>query len=536
MRAPPTRTAAAVAVGSDAAALRGLPHGFDCRVDCDACARRAGRKSGRRRGTARAIRRALTRAATSAAALEAAEQAHALDQPIPGRATPGCARSPLSTRTPRASHCRIAGSGRPAGVVTEEDARDSTRRSAISASTSASIRWPPCYFGQVPAGTPSHPQAQAGLAILSVRRGHSRQALVYFVAARVVRQARSAARRARARNALPGRAARVRDGARPARCQCCGPRLRGARRTAPASSRRRCARARTSRHCAATRRRANGRCANCWRSTARARGRERARRHAARAEPPARCLRRRARPGTGAARGRRRDCRRSNATGCRISTRRSAAAGATARPSTIGSKCRSCSSPGPAAIRAWAASAIAGRCAIPDSDRVPAGEPFGSSPPCPPLSDPQSDEGVGAARCNGRRPTASCWNSAHADVVRRQQPDRRAALPRRDAEGPWSFGLERTAVADSLLSYGGTIDPLTGAELGRRDAQSRLFRRRVSATMTSAVSARCAGAVLDGQRVDGNSQWEAEAGFLEARGVRGPLERALRRQCEGLGL
>ncbi|MGH7949207.1 MAG: hypothetical protein ACREQF_08290, partial [Candidatus Binataceae bacterium] len=40
------------------------------------------------------------------------------------------------------------------------------------------------YFGDVPATTVSHSKAQAGLAILAVRRGNSRQALVHFVAAR----------------------------------------------------------------------------------------------------------------------------------------------------------------------------------------------------------------------------------------------------------------------------------------------------------------------------------------------------------------
>ena len=41
------------------------------------------------------------------------------------------------------------------------------------------------HFSEVPAGTPSHAEAQAGLAILAVRRGDSRQALVHFEAARV---------------------------------------------------------------------------------------------------------------------------------------------------------------------------------------------------------------------------------------------------------------------------------------------------------------------------------------------------------------
>jgi tetratricopeptide (TPR) repeat protein len=40
------------------------------------------------------------------------------------------------------------------------------------------------HFEAVPAGTPSFPEAQAGLAILAVRRGHARQALVHFVSAR----------------------------------------------------------------------------------------------------------------------------------------------------------------------------------------------------------------------------------------------------------------------------------------------------------------------------------------------------------------
>ena len=41
------------------------------------------------------------------------------------------------------------------------------------------------HFNDVSAGTPSYPDAQAGLAMLAVRRGYSRQALVHFEAARV---------------------------------------------------------------------------------------------------------------------------------------------------------------------------------------------------------------------------------------------------------------------------------------------------------------------------------------------------------------
>ena len=40
------------------------------------------------------------------------------------------------------------------------------------------------HFSDVPAGTPSHGEAQTGLAILAVRRGDSRQALIHFEAAR----------------------------------------------------------------------------------------------------------------------------------------------------------------------------------------------------------------------------------------------------------------------------------------------------------------------------------------------------------------
>ena len=98
---------------------------------------------------------------------------------------PWSARSPPSTPTPRA--LALTGVQDPEALKAFPDDERARLETALGY-LCLDLGIEPLaalHFGEVPASTASHPQAQAGLAILSVRRGNSRQALVHFVAARV---------------------------------------------------------------------------------------------------------------------------------------------------------------------------------------------------------------------------------------------------------------------------------------------------------------------------------------------------------------
>jgi hypothetical protein len=80
------------------------------------------------------------------------------------------------------------------------------------------------------------------------------------------------------------------------------------------------------------------------------------------------------------------------------------------------------------------------------------------------------------------------------------------------AEGPWTFGIERQAVAESLLSFAGAIDPLSGREWGGV-TRNRAYLGGNFGGEDLALYGRLSSAILDGKGVDDNTQWEAEAGF-----------------------
>ncbi len=160
----------------------------------------------------------------------------------------------------------------------------------------------------------------------------------------------------------------------------------------------------------------------------------------------------------------------------------------------------------------WGRLRLLAEAAYPESDRVPAGEPFGSFVALPALSDSQSDKGIGGlvqwAPRNGlvleagTTPTSfEISNLVGALRFRFESPS-----------GALSMGIDRTAVDDSLLAYAGTIDPLSGRTWGGviRD-RAYLGGRFEDEVMTlyGAFSA----ADVDGQRVDSNTEWRADAGF-----------------------
>jgi tetratricopeptide (TPR) repeat protein len=369
------------------------------------------------------------------------------------------------------------------------------------------------YFADVPADTASHSRAQAGLAILAVRRGNSRQALVHFVAARsTVRQDPSlaelerdarfevelrefaTARDLRDANAA-GRAYSVLDELRPS-------------------------------HPATLQARAD---------LAQLRGdqpaRERALRELLAVDPTA--------PGAA-----------SQLTDTLLALNRPYDAFVVARDlaperlagdATLQSIERDWVSHAEAALdwrwrkgqtdhdrldlprvqAAWESShsrwgrvRLLGEAAYPESDDVPAGQPFGTSVALPAIAESQSDKGIGGllqwtprngtALEFGTTPTSFEVSNFLGALRFRAESD----------TATWSYGLDRKAVEDSLLSYAGTRDPVGGQTWGGVVRNRAYFGGRLGDDDFELYGL-IAGAELDGHRVDGNTEWRADAGFLQ---------------------
>lgn len=368
------------------------------------------------------------------------------------------------------------------------------------------------YFGEVPPATPSHPQAQAGLAILAVRRGNSRQALVHFVAARssvrldpslaeLERDARYqvvlhdfiTARDLRDANAA-GRAYSVLDELRPNHPSTLRARadLAYLRGDSPA-------RERALRDLLAVDRQAS-RAASELVDTLLDLNRPYDAFLVARDMAPERLA---IDPGLQAIE---RDW----------VTHFDAAVGGRWRNGQVDHDRLD----DPEVQIAWAGShsrwgriRISADASYPESDRVPAGEPFGTYVAMPALSESQSDSGIGGlvqwAPRNGviiefgTTPTSFEVNNL-VGALRFQV----------DSEGgPWSFGYDRSMVRDSLLSLAGTVDPLSGRTWGGVIRDRAYFGGHFGDEEMSVYGA-MSGAVFDGHRVDSNAQWRADAGFL----------------------
>ncbi len=162
----------------------------------------------------------------------------------------------------------------------------------------------------------------------------------------------------------------------------------------------------------------------------------------------------------------------------------------------------------------WGRIRLLGEAIHPESDRVPAGEPFGSYLTLPALSKSQSDKGIGAlvqwAPRNGFMlelgTTPTSFDVSNLVGALRMQIDSPA--------GPWNFGIDRTAVEDSFLSYAGANDPLSGLSWGGV-VRNRVYLGGRFGDDGFSVYGQLAGAMLDGRRVDSNTQWRADAGFLK---------------------
>ena len=162
----------------------------------------------------------------------------------------------------------------------------------------------------------------------------------------------------------------------------------------------------------------------------------------------------------------------------------------------------------------WGRVRILGQAEYPESDRVPVGEPFGSIVALPALSESQSEKGFGGlvewAPRNGVVLEVGMTPASFqvSNVVG-------ALRFRVDSEGgPWIFGVDRSAVEDSFLSYAGTVDPATGRAWGGVVRNRAYVGGRIEGDAFEAYG-QVAGALLDGTDVDSNTEWRADAGFLQ---------------------
>ncbi len=448
-----------------------------------------------------------------AAALVAAQRALALDRREPWSRY-AWARA-LATVEPQAARAALPGLQDPerlSAMPAEERARLETALGYLC----LDLGMEPLatmHFQTVPAGLVSHPQAQAGLAILAVRRGHTRQALVYFVAARVAgrldpslaeleREARyevvlhefTTARDLRDANAA-GRAYAELDEMRPShpatlRARADLARLRG---DAPA-------RERALRDLLAIDRQAPGAASELvdtlleqerpWDALV-----------VARDLAPQRLA--------GDAR--------LQAIERRWVAHFDAALGGMWREG----RTRHDRLELPQLHLAWTGSSprmgcfrIAAEVSAPESDTVPAGAPFGNAVALATAAAQQQDEGA----------TASFAWAPHNHLAVElghtptsyQVSNFTGALRFHVAGGevPWNFGLERQAVADSLLSLAGAIDPVTGRDWGGV-TRNRAYLSGSVANGELRLYGSVAHAQFVGQGVDGNSEWEGEAGFWQ---------------------
>ena len=147
-----------------------------------------------------------------------------------------------------------------------------------------------------------------------------------------------------------------------------------------------------------------------------------------------------------------------------------------------------------------------------DAGAVAAGRAYGSSPSLPVATDSQDEDGLGVLAQWAPRTglvielghTSPSFPVANIVGALRFRVDA--------AEGPISFGLEREPATDSLLSLAGATDPVTGREWGG------VMRNRAYVVGSFGgedlnLYGNASGALVEGLRVDDNRHWEAAVGF-----------------------
>jgi tetratricopeptide (TPR) repeat protein len=156
---------------------------------------------------------------------------------------------------------------------------------------------------------------------------------------------------------------------------------------------------------------------------------------------------------------------------------------------------------------------VLGEAAFPRSDRVPAGEPFGSSVALPEPSGPQSDDGIGAlVQWMPHTGFTLELGTTPTDLVVSNVVG--ALRARIGSDDPWVLGFDRTAVEDSFLAYAGTVDPVSGRSWGGV-VRNRVYVGTHFGDENFSAFGLAYGAELDGEGVDSNAEWRADAGFMQ---------------------
>jgi len=162
----------------------------------------------------------------------------------------------------------------------------------------------------------------------------------------------------------------------------------------------------------------------------------------------------------------------------------------------------------------WGRVRVLGEAAYPESDDVPAGQPFGTSVALPAIAESQSDKGIGAlAQWTPRNGTTIEFGTTPTSFEVSNFLGALRFRTESDA-ATWAYGLDRMAVEDSLLSYAGTRDPIGGQSWGGVVRNRAYFGGRLGDDDFELYGL-IAGAELDGHRVDSNTEWRADAGFLQ---------------------
>ncbi|MDH4261189.1 MAG: cellulose synthase subunit BcsC-related outer membrane protein, partial [Gammaproteobacteria bacterium] len=160
----------------------------------------------------------------------------------------------------------------------------------------------------------------------------------------------------------------------------------------------------------------------------------------------------------------------------------------------------------------WGRFRIAADAQAPDAGHVAAGQAYGSSPALPVATGSQGDDGIGVLAQWAPRPglVIELGNTPTSYEVVNVVGALRYRLGAQ--EGPVSFGLEREPVTDSLLSLAGASDPLSGREWGGM-IRNRAYVDGSFGGEDLNVYGDFSGAIIAGRRVEENTQWQGKVGF-----------------------
>jgi len=160
----------------------------------------------------------------------------------------------------------------------------------------------------------------------------------------------------------------------------------------------------------------------------------------------------------------------------------------------------------------WGRLRIAVDALAPESGSIAAGEPYGSHTELPAAVRSLDDAGAGllvqwAPRSGvvielGQTPSSFVVSNLVGALRLRVN----------GAGGPFDFGLERLPVTDSFLAVGGASDPLTGRDWGGVTRNRAYLEGSVGGDDRN-IYGNVSGALVDGKAIEENAHWQAGAGF-----------------------